>query len=126
MTLPGCRQDDLELELGNTRRALRERTTELREQRHRVERLQLRVRRLAESRRFSRRYARRLESRIVDLQRQIEVLNRQRIEILRNSTPGYSPCLPIAEDYDCLGGGGDGPEYARRSYVIHGYDRYDL
>jgi resuscitation-promoting factor RpfB len=28
-----------------------------------------------------------------------------------NCTPGYSPCLPPASDYDCAGGSGDGPEY---------------
>jgi hypothetical protein len=26
-------------------------------------------------------------------------------------TPGYSPCLPPASDYDCAGGSGDGPNY---------------
>jgi hypothetical protein len=28
-----------------------------------------------------------------------------------NCTPGYSPCLPPASDYDCAGGSGNGPEY---------------
>jgi hypothetical protein len=27
--------------------------------------------------------------------------------------PAYAPCVPIASDVDCLGGGGDGPEYIR-------------
>ena len=30
---------------------------------------------------------------------------------LRNCTPGYSPCLPPASDYDCRGGSGNGPKY---------------
>jgi hypothetical protein len=25
--------------------------------------------------------------------------------------PSYSPCVPIASDVDCLGGGGNGPAY---------------
>lgn len=29
-----------------------------------------------------------------------------------NCTPGYSPCLPPASDYDCRGGSGNGPKYA--------------
>src|SRR5207244_1707151 len=29
-----------------------------------------------------------------------------------NCTPGYSPCLPLGpSDYDCYGGGGNGPAY---------------
>ncbi len=28
-----------------------------------------------------------------------------------NCTPGYSPCLPPASDYDCAGGSGNGPKY---------------
>lgn len=40
-------------------------------------------------------------------------------------TPGYSPCLPPASDYDCAGGGGDGPEYTGRVRVT-GSDPYDL
>lgn len=40
-------------------------------------------------------------------------------------TPGYTPCLPPASDYDCSGGSGDGPEYT--GYVtVSGYDPYDL
>jgi hypothetical protein len=30
----------------------------------------------------------------------------------RNCTPGYSPCLPPASDYDCRGGSGNGPKYS--------------
>jgi hypothetical protein len=42
-----------------------------------------------------------------------------------NCTPGYSPCLPPASDYDCLGGTGDGPEYT--GFVrVTGSDPYDL
>ena len=40
-------------------------------------------------------------------------------------TPGYSPCLPPASDYDCSGGSGDGPKYT--GYVtVTGSDPYDL
>jgi hypothetical protein len=40
-------------------------------------------------------------------------------------TPGYSPCLPPASDYDCEGGSGDGPKYT--GYVeVTGSDPYDL
>lgn len=42
-----------------------------------------------------------------------------------NCTPGYSPCLPPASDYDCEGGSGDGPKYT--GYVtVTGSDPYDL
>lgn len=40
-------------------------------------------------------------------------------------TPGYSPCLPPASDYDCAGGSGNGPEYTGRVRVT-GSDPYDL
>jgi hypothetical protein len=42
-----------------------------------------------------------------------------------NCTPGYSPCLPPAYDYDCRGGSGDGPKYAGPVRVT-GSDPYDL
>ena len=42
-----------------------------------------------------------------------------------NCTPGYSPCLPPASDYDCSGGGGDGPKYTGRVQVT-GSDPYGL
>ena len=43
-------------------------------------------------------------------------------------TPGYSPCLPPASDYDCAGGSGNGPEYVSGPvYVDHSYgDPYGL
>lgn len=42
-----------------------------------------------------------------------------------NCTPGYTPCLPPASDYDCAGGSGNGPEYT--GYVkVTGSDPYDL
>lgn len=42
-----------------------------------------------------------------------------------NCTPGYSPCLPPASDYDCAGGTGDGPEYT--GFVrVTGSDPYGL
>ncbi len=42
-----------------------------------------------------------------------------------NCTPGYSPCLPPASDYDCEGGSGDGPKYTGLVHVT-GSDPYDL
>jgi hypothetical protein len=42
-----------------------------------------------------------------------------------NCTPGYSPCLPPASDYDCAGGSGNGPEYTGPVRVT-GSDPYDL
>jgi resuscitation-promoting factor RpfB len=42
-----------------------------------------------------------------------------------NCTPGYSPCLPPASDYDCRGGSGNGPEYTGPVRVT-GSDPYDL
>jgi resuscitation-promoting factor RpfB len=42
-----------------------------------------------------------------------------------NCTPGYSPCLPPAYDYDCIGGSGDGPEYTGLVRVT-GSDPYGL
>jgi len=32
-------------------------------------------------------------------------------DVAGSCTPGYSPCLPPAEDYDCAGGSGNGPKY---------------
>ena len=40
-------------------------------------------------------------------------------------TPGYSPCLPPASDYDCRGGSGNGPKYTGPVRVT-GSDPYDL
>jgi hypothetical protein len=44
----------------------------------------------------------------------------------RNCTPGYSPCLPPASDYDCAGGSGNGPRYAHGPIRVTGDDPYDL
>jgi hypothetical protein len=44
---------------------------------------------------------------------------------LRNCTPGYSPCLPPASDYDCRGGSGNGPKYTGPVRVT-GSDPYHL
>jgi Ca2+-binding RTX toxin-like protein len=44
-------------------------------------------------------------------------------------TPGYSPCLPLGpSDYDCYGGGGNGPAYTEPGvvYRVTGSDPYDL
>lgn len=40
-------------------------------------------------------------------------------------TPGYSPCLPPAPDYDCAGGTGDGPKYTG-TVMVTGSDPYGL
>jgi hypothetical protein len=42
-----------------------------------------------------------------------------------NCTPGYSPCLPPASDYDCSGGEGNGPEFTGPVRVT-GSDPYGL
>jgi hypothetical protein len=44
----------------------------------------------------------------------------------RNCTPGYTPCLPRASDYDCRGGSGDGPKYVDGPVRVTGSDPYDL
>ena len=41
-------------------------------------------------------------------------------------TPGYSPCLPPAKDYDCAGGKGDGPKYVQGPVYVTGPDPYRL
>ncbi len=41
-----------------------------------------------------------------------------------NCTPGYSPCLPPASDYDCAGGSGNGPEYVYGTVRVTGSDPY--
>jgi beta-lactam-binding protein with PASTA domain len=43
-----------------------------------------------------------------------------------NCTPGYSPCLPPASDYDCGGGSGNGPKYVYGVERVTGSDPYDL
>jgi hypothetical protein len=43
----------------------------------------------------------------------------------RNCTPGYSPCLAAASDYNCRGGSGNGPKYTGPVRVT-GSDPYDL
>jgi hypothetical protein len=43
-----------------------------------------------------------------------------------NCTPGYSPCLPPASDYDCAGGSGDGPKYVTGPVRVTGSDPYGL
>lgn len=45
--------------------------------------------------------------------------------VAEDCTPGYSPCLPPASDYDCLGGSGDGPMYTGR-VTVTGSDPYGL
>lgn len=43
----------------------------------------------------------------------------------KHCTPGYSPCLHPASDYDCAGGSGNGPRYTGTVRVT-GSDPYDL
>lgn len=40
-------------------------------------------------------------------------------------TPGYSPCLAPAYDYDCAGGDGDGPSWTG-FHIVTGFDPYGL
>jgi hypothetical protein len=40
--------------------------------------------------------------------------------------PNYRPCVPIAGDVDCAGGGGDGPAYVRGPVHVIGDDIYHL
>lgn len=40
--------------------------------------------------------------------------------------PNYRPCVPIARDVDCLGGGGDGPAYVRGPVRVIRRDIYRL
>jgi hypothetical protein len=48
----------------------------------------------------------------------------------RACTAGYSPCLVNhnGSDYDCYGGGGNGPHYTKPEvvYHVHGSDPYRL
>jgi hypothetical protein len=43
-----------------------------------------------------------------------------------NCQSGYSPCVPIASDVDCAGGGGNGPEYVSGPIRVTGSDPYEL
>lgn len=45
--------------------------------------------------------------------------------VIPDCTAGYSPCLPPASDYDCIGGTGDGPKYTGR-VTVTGSDPYGL
>ena len=47
-------------------------------------------------------------------------------EAAGDCTPGYSPCLPSASDYDCAGGSGNGPKYVSGPVRVTGSDPYDL
>lgn len=40
--------------------------------------------------------------------------------------PSYDPCVPIASDVDCEGGGGNGPVYVRGPIRVIGPDVYRL
>jgi hypothetical protein len=40
--------------------------------------------------------------------------------------PSYTPCVPVASDVDCLGGGGNGPAYVRGPVRVIGPDVYRL
>lgn len=40
--------------------------------------------------------------------------------------PSYDPCVPIASDVDCAGGGGDGPVFVKGPIRVIGPDVYRL
>ncbi|MCU7726367.1 G5 domain-containing protein [Actinoplanes sp. KI2] len=40
--------------------------------------------------------------------------------------PNYTPCVPVAGDVDCAGGGGDGPAYVQGPVYVTGDDIYHL
>jgi len=40
--------------------------------------------------------------------------------------PNYEPCVPVAADVDCPGGGGNGPAFASGPVTVVGRDVYDL
>lgn len=40
--------------------------------------------------------------------------------------PGYEPCVPVAADVDCVGGGEDGPEFVAGPVRVTGADPYEL
>ena len=40
--------------------------------------------------------------------------------------PNYTPCVPIASDVDCGGGGGNGPAYVQGPVRVVGTDIYEL
>jgi hypothetical protein len=44
----------------------------------------------------------------------------------KHCTKGYKPCLHPASDYDCYGGGGNGPKYVYQSVKVTGSDPYKL
>ena len=44
----------------------------------------------------------------------------------KHCTPGYSKCLHPASDWDCYGGGGDGPRYMKGTTRVTGSDPYGL
>ena len=54
------------------------------------------------------------------------VERRREADPSRNCTPGYSPCLPPASDYDCAGNSGNGPKYVDGPIRVTGSDPYDL
>lgn len=46
--------------------------------------------------------------------------------ISEGCAPNYEPCLPLVEDVDCAGGGGNGPCYATGPVSVHDGDPYGL
>jgi hypothetical protein len=40
--------------------------------------------------------------------------------------PNYDPCVPVASDVDCAGGGGNGPAYVDGPVTVIGSDIYGL
>ena len=108
---------------GGLRQERREQRRELRQERRsarRERRREARLERLRERRR-ERRQERRDEA-----AGEQETVAQPAPEEAENCTPGYSPCLPPASDYDCAGGAGDGPEYVSGTVRVTGADPYDL
>lgn len=50
----------------------------------------------------------------------------QTTQVTTDCHPNYSPCVPIASDVDCAGGGGNGPAYVRGPIRVIGSDIYGL
>jgi hypothetical protein len=40
--------------------------------------------------------------------------------------PSYTPCLAPTGDWDCVGGGGDGPNFVQGTVEVHETDPYEL
>jgi TolA-binding protein len=129
-TLPACAADSSNDATASFDQRL-ERTAARQEKRQerieaRLERRQERIAARREMRReirLEQRHQARLEQR--RQQREQVVAAQETDQTEPGCTPGYSPCLPPASDYDCAGGTGDGPEYTG-PVTVSGSDPYGL